>query len=397
MFGKLKNIFKRAEQEVEEKIEEKAEEEGVLEEVEEVEEVEESGEELPVDEEVGRHVSDEKEIKVEEPIQIQEAIEEGVKEERTAPKTEKAPKKEEKRRDSKLDKKINIGFRSKIKKTLGAKVRLSESEIEDIIWNLQMALMQSDVALEVSEAICNELKERLAQTDFKDPRGQIREIFRSTLVDLLEEGGSLDFFEEIKRSEKPVRVVFFGINGSGKTTTIAKLASMLKEQGHSVVVAAGDTFRAGAQEQLAKHAETIGIKMIHHQRGGDPAAVIYDAIAHAKANNIDVVLADTSGRMQSDVDLMGEMEKIIRVNKPDIKIFVGDALTGNDAIEQARIFNDRIGIDCAILTKFDASKGGAALSVAHITKRPILFLGVGQKYSDLQKFDAGEFVDEILE
>jgi fused signal recognition particle receptor len=136
--------------------------------------------------------------------------------------------------------------------------------------------------------------------------------------------------------------------------------------------------------------------MIHHQRGGDAAAVVFDAIKHAEANNIDVVLADTSGRMQSDTDLMGEMEKIVRVNNPDLKIFTGDALAGNDAVDQAREFNDRVGIDASILAKVDASKGGAALSVSYVTKKPIAFLGMGQEYGDLEEFDAKAFVDKIL-
>jgi len=250
--------------------------------------------------------------------------------------------------------------------------------------------------MEVAESISNELKEKLSSTDFRDPKSQVRQIFKETLVELLEKGGKMDFVEEIKKYDKPVKVVFFGINGCGKTTTIAKLANILQKQGLSVVVAAGDTFRAGAQEQLGKHADRLGVKMVHHQRGGDAAAVVFDAIKHAEANKIDVVLADTSGRMQSNVDLMGEMEKIVRVNKPDIKVFVGDALTGNDAVEQARKFNEEIGIDAAILAKFDASKGGAALSVSHITGRPIIFLGVGQGYDDLKKFDANEFVNEII-
>ncbi len=291
---------------------------------------------------------------------------------------------------------VRIGVKTRIKTAVGKSARLTDKEIEDIAWDLQMALMESDVAMEVAEAICERLKERLRETEFRRPKEEVREIFEDVLIQVLEEGGTFDFMEFLQRCEKPARVVFFGINGCGKTTTIAKVAYMLKNAGFSVVLAAGDTFRAGAQEQLEEHAKRLGVKMIHHQRGGDAAAVVFDAIKHAEANGIDVVLADTSGRMHSDVDLMGEMEKIIRVNKPDLRVFVGDALTGNDAVEQARRFNEKVGIDASILAKSDAAKGGAALSISYITKKPIIFLGTGQGYKDLVKFDAHEFVESIV-
>lgn len=395
MFGRLKKLFKRAEEEVEEKIEEKIEEapaeeiEEVPEEVEE-EEPEEVEEEAPEEEEEPEpeveEEPEEEEVPEEEPEPVKEVEEEKKPE----------PKKEKTEADERVEEKVKVGFRAKLKTKLGGKVKLGESEIEDITWSLQMGLMQGDVAMEVAEAINNELKEKLSSAEFKDPKTQVRQIFKDALVEILEKGGSMDFIEALKKHDKPVKVVFFGINGCGKTTTIAKLVHQLQKAGLSVVVAAGDTFRAGAQEQLGKHAERLGIKMVHHQRGGDAAAVVFDAIKHAEANKIDVVLADTSGRMQSNVDLMGEMEKIVRVNKPDLKIFVGDALTGNDAVEQARKFNEKIGIDAAILAKFDASKGGAALSVSYITEKPIIFLGMGQEYDDLKKFDAKGFVDEII-
>lgn len=298
--------------------------------------------------------------------------------------------------DKRVEKKVRLGFGAKLKSALGVKARLSESEIEETAWNLQMGLMESDVAMEVAEAISTKLKEKLSTTEFKDPKSQVREAFKETLVEILESGGKLDFMEFVRKHKKPVRVVFFGINGTGKTTTIAKVVHLLKKSGFTVVVAAADTFRAGAQEQLGVHAERLGVKMVHHQRGGDAAAVVFDAVKHAEANGIDIVLADTSGRMQSDMDLMGEMEKIVRVNKPDLKVFIGDALTGNDAVEQAREFNEKIGIDASILAKFDASKGGAALSISYITKKPIIFLGHGQTYEDLRPFDAREFVDQII-
>ncbi len=351
MFGRLKKLFKKAEEEVEEKLRKAGE--------------------APIGE-----------------------LQEEAEEEGKIPK--EVPKEPEKERKKHVEKKIEIGFKTRLKTAIRRRAKLGESEIDDITWKLQMELMQNDVAMEVAEAIGKKLKEKLASTEFVDPGTQIREIFRKILIDILEAGGGLDFIEFVKNHEKPVRVVFFGINGCGKTTTIAKIAHMLKKMSLSVVVAAGDTFRAGAQEQLGKHAERVGVRMVHHQRGGDAAAVVFDAIRHAEANSIDVVLADTSGRMQSDVDLMGEMEKIVRVNRPDLRIFVGDALTGNDAVEQAKVFNERIGIDATILAKCDASKGGAALSVSYVTGKPVIFLGTGQGYDDLEKFSAEDFVDKIV-
>ena len=367
MFGRLKKLFRKVEEEVEEKLEEKAEE-------------------APVEE-----VEEAKEVSIEEP----EALEE-VTEELKGKEAEKVEEARKEVRGERVEKKIKVGLKTRLKTAIRRKAKLGESEIEDITWNLQMGLMQSDVAMEVAEAINQELRGKFGSTEFSDPRGQVKQIFKDTLLDILEAGGRLDFMEFVKGHDKPVKIVFFGINGCGKTTTIAKIAHMLKKEGLSVVVAAGDTFRAGAQEQLGKHAERVGVKMVHHQRGGDAAAVVFDAVKHAEANGIDVMLADTSGRMQSDADLMGEMEKIVRVNKPDLRVFVGDALTGNDAVEQAKVFNDRIGIDAAILAKCDASKGGAALSVSYVTKKPIIFLGMGQGYDDLEKFDARGFVDRII-
>ena len=198
-------------------------------------------------------------------------------------------------------------------------------------------------------------------------------------------------------SKKPVVIMFVGVNGSGKTLSIAKIATMLKNQGKSCVMAAGDTFRAGAIEQLGIHADKVGVKIIKHGPGSDPAAVAYDAIEHAKAKHKDVVLLDTAGRMQTNVNLMDEMAKIKRVAKPDLILFVGDALAGNDAVEQAKRFNEIVGIDGVILTKVDTdAKGGSALSVAYTIGKPLLFIGVGQGYDDQIPFDPQWMIDNIF-
>jgi fused signal recognition particle receptor len=191
--------------------------------------------------------------------------------------------------------------------------------------------------------------------------------------------------------------MFVGINGTGKTTTIAKIGHMLMKQGYSIVIAAGDTFRAGAIQQLEKHADKLGVKLIKHEAGSDPASVAYDAIEHARARKRDVVLVDTAGRMQTDTGLMEEMSKIERVAGPSLVIYVGDALAGNDAVNEAMAFNRAVGVDAVVLTKVDAdAKGGAALSIRYATGAPVIFVGTGQEYKDLEAFSPGWMVERIF-
>ena len=197
--------------------------------------------------------------------------------------------------------------------------------------------------------------------------------------------------------ENPLRIVFFGVNGVGKTTTIAKFAYMFRRNGITPVIAAADTYRAGAQEQLRRHAEKLGVPFIGGRYGADPASVVYDAIEYARARGYRVILADTAGRMHTDRDLMEELRKITRVAKPDYRALVVDALTGNDAVEQARFFDGAVGIDFIVLTKVDADvKGGTALSVAAVTGKPILFVGTGQRYEDLELFDPKRYAEKIV-
>ena len=276
--------------------------------------------------------------------------------------------------------------------------KIDNAQFEKLFWELEMALMENNVAVEVIGKIKNDMKNELVEKPIK--RMKVEEIITSTLKNSVEElfqSNSIDLIQEIKnKKEKPYIIAFFGINGSGKTTSIAKLANMLKEKKILCVLAASDTFRAASIEQLQQHADKIGIKMIKHDYGSDPAAVAFDAIKHAKAKNIDAVLIDTAGRMHSNTNLIDEMKKIIRVAKPDLKIFVGESITGNDCIEQAKTFNDAVGIDGIILAKADVDeKGGAAVSVSYVTKKPILYLGVGQKYGDLQEFDSKVIIKNL--
>ncbi|HEC77348.1 MAG TPA: signal recognition particle-docking protein FtsY [Thermoplasmatales archaeon] len=274
---------------------------------------------------------------------------------------------------------------------------ISERKIDELLWNLEMALLEADVALEVVEEIKRGIKKKLSGIPRKDAKDAVENALKETIKNILVKSEG-NFFEGLKNKERPYVIMFVGVNGSGKTTAIAKLAYMLKNKGYTCVIAAGDTFRAGAIEQLEIHAKKLGIKLIKHDFGADPAAVAYDAIEHAKAKHKDFVLIDTAGRMQTNINLMEEMRKIKRVAKPDLIIFVGDSLTGNDAIEQAKKFNEVVGIDGVILTKVDAdAKGGAALSIAYTIKKPLYFIGIGQRYDDQIPFNADWMLKRIFE
>jgi fused signal recognition particle receptor len=281
---------------------------------------------------------------------------------------------------------------------------LTEKDIDNILSALEIALLQSDIAQEAIDDLVVKLKENLV--GIRVEKGQnVEDIinikFRNSIVELFSEAGDLDLLKEIevKKEKKtgPFVIAFLGINGTGKTTTVAKVAHLLRKNNVSVVLAAGDTHRAGAIEQLSRHAERLSLKVITQRYGADPSAVGRDAIDYAKKHHIDVVLVDTAGRMQTSRNLMDEISKIVRVVKPDIKLFVGDALAGNDTINQAREFFQYTNFDGALLTKIDAdAKGGAAISIVHITSKPIIFLGVGQGYDDLVSFDAERFIDSII-
>lgn len=280
---------------------------------------------------------------------------------------------------------------------------LNEKELNELVWELQLVLLQNDVSLKVAEKITQSLKEKLMGGKikrFSDVKSMVRASLREAVLDVLKSGGKIDLVrlvEEKKRTGEPFITVFLGVNGTGKTITVAKVTRFLQRKGFSCVLAAADTFRAGSIEQLEKHANALGVKCIKQSYRSDAAAVAWDAVEHAKARHINVVLVDTAGRMQTDKNLLDEMKKIVRVVNPDLKVFVGDALTGNDAVEQAEKFNEEVGIDAIILTKVDADvKGGAALSVTYATGKPIMFIGVGQGYDDLKEFDPEWFAERIV-
>jgi fused signal recognition particle receptor len=280
---------------------------------------------------------------------------------------------------------------------------LKAENLRPVLSEFRINLIENDVAVPVAERICDELEKRLDGVQVKrleDRRKIVKENLREVLLETMLTNYKIDLLktvEEKLRKGEPLVMVFVGINGTGKTTTIAKVARFLTKKGYSVVLACSDTYRAGSIEQLEEHAKRLGVRMIKHKYGGDPAAVAYDAVNHAKAHGINVVLIDTAGRIQTNRNLMNELAKVKRVVNPDMTILTVDSLTGNDAVMQAEEFHKSVNIDATILTKVDADvKGGSALSVTYVTKKPILFIGTGQEYKDLEEFDPETFVQMIL-
>src|SRR3989339_339971 len=321
----------------------------------------------------------------EKPIET-EKIEEEIKEE---------PKKES------VEEKIQETQKKKsfFEKILTGTIKISEEEFNNYSEELEMLLLENNVAFEVTEKVLEELKEKLVGKEI--PKKELEQEIKNNLKEILKEIliEPFNIVEKIKEKSKrgePYVILFCGINGTGKTTTIAKIAHMLKQEKLSCVIAAADTFRAAAIDQIKTHGERLDTKVIAHEYGSDPASVGFDAIKYAKKNNIPCVLIDTAGRIHTATNLLREMEKIVKVCKPDTKIFVGESITGNDAIEQVKSFNDIIGIDGIILSKADIDeKGGTALSLGYTTKKPILYLGIGQEYNQIELFDKNKFLEKL--
>ncbi len=284
-----------------------------------------------------------------------------------------------------------------------ATTELKAKDLRPILWDLKFFLIENDVAVSVADHICEAVEKQLEGVQVRrleDRRKIVEKALRRVLSETLTSGEEIDLGEAVERKramKKPYVIVFVGIHGTGKTTTIAKIASFLMKKNYTVVLACGDTYRAGSIEQLEEHAKRLGVRTIKHNYGADPAAVAFDAVSYAEARGINAVLIDTAGRMQTNQNLMREMEKIVRVIKPDLVLFIGDALTGNDAVTQAKEFNKFVHVSASILTKVDAdAKGGAAISITHVTKKPILFLGTGQTYEDIESFKPEFLINRIL-
>ncbi len=284
-----------------------------------------------------------------------------------------------------------------------SRTELSDDNLSPLLWEFKISLLENDVALSVADEMCDEVKGRLlgeAVGRFENKKERVDDALRDGLYKVLKAPVNVDLLEAvaIKRRERtPLIIVFVGVNGTGKTTTIAKVANLLLKKGYSVVLAGSDTYRAGSIEQLEGHAKRLGIRVIKHPYRSDAAAVAFDAINYARSHGINAVLVDTAGRMQTNRNLIDEMKKIVKVTKPHLTVLVVDALAGNDSVEQARIFDEAVGINGVILTKLDADvKGGAAISIAFAIKKPILFLGIGQFYDDLTSFDPHFVVESIV-
>jgi len=297
--------------------------------------------------------------------------------------------------------KLKSGLKGLVSKVTTAE--LKSENLRPILSEFKMSLVENDVAFPVAEKICDEMERRLNGVQVKrleDRKKIVEKNLRDVLLEIMLTNTDVNLLKDIEEKRKkgePYTIVFVGINGTGKTTTIAKVARFLNRKGYSTVLACSDTYRAGSIEQLEEHAKRLGIKMIKHKYGADPAAVAFDTLSHAKAHGINVVLIDTAGRMQTNRNLMSELEKVKRVVKPDLTILVVDSLTGNDAVMQAEEFHKSVGIDTTILTKVDADvKGGSSLSVTYVTQKPILFIGTGQAYEDLEEFNPEKFVQMIL-
>jgi fused signal recognition particle receptor len=320
---------------------------------------------------------------------------------------------EKKEREKQIDKQIEESIESELQRVLQTRKSIEEAvytekkpswtidekKLDELLWDLEMGLLEADVAYSVIDSIKKDVKQEIGRVPFdKGKAGDLIETVLKNAIGHVLKSNNFDFNKFIEERKKPVVIMFVGVNGTGKTLSIAKIAFQLHKLGKTCVMAAGDTFRAGAIEQLSIHADKLGVKIVKHGPGSDPAAVAFDAIEHAKAKHKDIVLLDTAGRMQTNSNLMDEMAKIKRVAKPDMIIFVGDALSGNDAVEQAKRFNEVVGIDGVILTKVDAdAKGGSSLSIAYTIGKPLLFIGVGQRYEDQIPFNSEWMVQHIFE
>lgn len=308
------------------------------------------------------------------------------------PKESEKPKEAEEKRELKA----KTGFAEKLKGVVSGKITISEKDTKEFFGEFELSLLESDVEQETAEAIVAELKKELVGKEISS-KENVTEFLKKRIAKALETIMTTETIDMLRMKEKPLKILFVGPNGAGKTTTIAKIANYFTSNGKSVILAASDTFRAASIEQLETHANRLNVKMVKHNYGSDPAAVAFDAVKAAEAKKIDVVLIDTAGRQDTNKNLIEEMKKIERVIKPHLKLYVGEAYTGQALLQQATEFNNAIGIDGFVLTKIDAdAKGGTAISLLYKLKKPIVFVGTGQEYKDIMEFEPGFIIKRIL-
>lgn len=286
-------------------------------------------------------------------------------------------------------------FTGKVKEKVTEK-EITKSELEDVLWELEVLLLKNNVAQKVIEKLKEDLKQDLVGEQVK--RTQFRDYIETSLRDSIEQVMTVEPIDisQVIEQNSPALFLFMGFNGSGKTTTIAKMTKNLQDEDYKTVLAAGDTFRAASIEQLEEHADKLDTKLIKHDYESDAAAVVYDAQEHADNIGADVVLADTAGRSHVDKNLMNELNKIKRVNDPDLCFLVVEAIAGNDVVNQAEKY-EKIGFDALIVTKADIDdKGGSILSLGYMTGKPVMYLGTGQGYQDLERFEPEDYVDQLF-
>ena len=297
----------------------------------------------------------------------------------------------------KVEKGEKKGFFVKLKEKIATK-KIDEARFNELFWELELALLENNVAVEVIDKIKEDLRKNLVDKPINrgEVDGIIEKSLKESIFELLDIG-KIDVVNLVReKGEKPFVIVFFGVNGVGKTTTIAKLSKLFLDNNFRVVLGAADTFRKGSIEQLDEWGKRLGVKVIKQQYGADSASVCFDTVAFAKSHNLDVVILDTAGGQHSNKNLMDELNKINKVVRPDFKIFVAESIVGNDAVEQSKIFNEKVGIDGIILTKTDVDeKGGAIVSIGYASRKPILYLGCGQNLGDLKMYSKEEIIRKI--
>jgi fused signal recognition particle receptor len=398
--SKVSNFIKQVKDENKEELEKEIPVEKEIIDVEEKEKVEILEEEDEKEREEEKVILEEKKERIIEEEIKPEIIEKKVEIE-VLPKFEEKKKVEIKEKKPEQKMNLKVGLKEKITKTLLRKIKLNKNKVNEITEELEMALIQADVHPEIAVEVCEKINQRLVKSEYssknleEEIKNDLREIFQS---EVFTEYPKINVLELIKNNQdKPYKILFVGPNGAGKTTTIAKFANMIKNEGKKVVISASDTFRAAAIEQTEEHGKRLNVKVIRQNYGADAAAVAFDAIKHAEANDVDVVLIDSAGRQDNNTNLMRELEKIKRITKPNITIFIGEAIAGNSLYQQVETYNEIVKLNGIILTKVDCdAKGGAAISIFKESNIPIIYLGMGQKYEDLKLFEPKDIIDNII-